>query len=185
MGRVGRAHGLRGDVSIEVRTDEPERRFAPGAQLWADDGTTWTVTHARWHSGRLLVRFDRCADRTAAEAARGTVLSAPMSVADRPDDPDEFYVRALIGLEVRTVAGIGVGSVTDVLALPAQDVAVVTRDDGSECLVPFVKEIVVGVDLDAGIFLIDPPAGLLELAETEPQPPPEPRATQSDYAGAP
>lgn len=185
VGRVGRAHGLRGDVTIEVRTDEPELRFTPGAQLRADDGTSWTVTAARWHSGRLLVRFDRCPDRTAAEAVRGTLLSAPVSEADRPDDPDEFYVRALIGLAARTVAGVVVGTVTEVLALPAQDVAVVTREDGNECLVPFVKEIVVGVDLDEGIFLIDPPAGLLELADAEPQPPPETRATQADHAEAP
>jgi 16S rRNA processing protein RimM len=164
VGRIGRAHGLRGDVAVEVRTDDPDLRFAPGSVLLTDPPEVGplTVESAKLHSGRLLLRFAGVADRTPAEALAGTLLVIDVDPDARPEDPEEFYDHQLVGLAVRTVAGADVGEVSDVLHLPVQDVLAVRRPDGSESLVPFVSEIVPVVDLDAGHVLVDPPPGLLE-----------------------
>ena len=166
VGVIGRAHGIRGDVTIDVRTDEPERRFAVGQTLRAEDGRrTFTVASARDHSGRLLVHFDQLPDRTVAEAARGTVLVADVDPAERPEDDDEFYDRQLIGLSVRAADGSPVGTVTDVLHLPLQDTLEIDTPDGVR-LVPFVSAVVPRVDLGAGeLQLADLPGLLTELDE--------------------
>jgi len=168
VGIIGRAHGIRGDVTIDVRTDEPERRFAVGETLRSEDGRrTFTVTASRDHSGRLLVHFAQLLDRTLAEAARGTVLVADVDPDERPEDDEEFYDRQLIGLEVLAADGSRVGTVTDVLHLPLQDTLEVETDDGTR-LVPFVTEIVPRVDLAAGaLHLADVPGLLVELDEDE------------------
>ena len=164
VGRIGRAHGLRGDVAVEVRTDDPDLRFAEGAVLLTDPPQTGplTVESGKVHSGRLLLRFAGVSDRTAADALRGTLLVVDVDPDQRPGDPDEYYDHQLVGLRVRTVDQAEVGEIADVLHLPAQDVLAVRRDDGREVLVPFVTEIVPVVDVDAGHVLVDPPAGLLE-----------------------
>ena len=164
VGRIGRAHGLRGDVAVDVRTDDPELRFAAGTVLLTDPPAVGplTVESGKAHSGRLLLRFAGVADRTAAEALRGTLLVVDVDPDERPEDPDEFYDHQLVGLRVRTLDLVDVGEVADVLHLPAQDVLAVRREDGAEVLVPFVAAIVPVVDLDAGQVLVDPPAGLLE-----------------------
>ncbi len=161
VGIIGRAHGIRGDVTIEVRTDEPERRFAVGATLRSEDGRrTFTVAAARDHSGRLLVHFDQLPDRTAAEAARSTVLVADVDPDERPEDDEEFYDRQLVGLRVLAADGEEVGTVTDVLHLPLQDTLEVATERGPT-LVPFVTAVVPRVDLVAGeLHLADVP-GLL------------------------
>jgi 16S rRNA processing protein RimM len=168
VGIIGRAHGIRGDVTIDVRTDEPERRFAVGETLRAEDGRrSFTVTSARDHSGRLLVHFAQLPDRTVAEAARGTVLVAEVDPEERPEDDEEFYDRQLIGLHVRSADGTRVGTVTDVLHLPLQDTLEVDTDAGTR-LVPFVTELVPRVDLAAGeLHLADVPGLLVELDEDE------------------
>ena len=164
VGRIGRAHGIKGEVGVEVRTDDPDARFAAGASLLADpvDRGPLRVAATRWHSGRLLVSFAGVADRTAAEALRGTLLLVDVDESARPDDPDEFYDHHLVGLAVVTAAGDAVGEVVDVLHLPAQDVLAITRSDGAEVLVPFVRELVPTVDLDARRLTVDARPGLLD-----------------------
>jgi 16S rRNA processing protein RimM len=162
VGRIGRPHGIRGDVVVGVRTDEPDLRFAVGAELAAEPGGQLTVAAVRWHSGQLLVRFDGITDRTVAAGLGGTWLSVDSSQLPPTDDPDEFRDHQLIGLAVRTVAGESVGTVSDVLH-HGQDLLVVRTDGASdERLVPFVKALVPEVDLAAGVLVIDPPPGLLD-----------------------
>ncbi|MBS2962820.1 ribosome maturation factor RimM [Actinocrinis puniceicyclus] len=167
VGRIGKAHGLRGEVTVEVRTDDPEERFAPGAVLDTDPARRGplTVATARVQGGRLVLRFEGVEDRTAAEGLRNTMLSIEADPDELPDDPDEFYDHQLVGLRVVTVDAREVGIVAEMLHLPTQDVFAVTRPDGREVLIPFVEEIVPEVDLDEGTVLVDPPAGLLELAD--------------------
>lgn len=164
VGRVGRAHGIRGEVRVEPRTDSVEHRFAVGVELRADRGApkTLTVRAARSHGGGLLVRFAEVGDRTAAEALRGVTLSADVPAEERPDGADEYYDRQLVGLAARTSQGDPVGEIVDVMHLPEQEVLVVRKPDGSEALVPFVEALVPTVDLDDGYVLIDDRPGLLE-----------------------
>ena len=170
VGRAGRPHGIRGEVVIGVRTDEPDLRFAVGAAVDVStdpDGTgeRLTVASARWHSGQLLVAFDGITDRTAASELTGSWLSVDASQLPDTGDPDEFRDHELIGLNVRTSGGELVGVVTDVLHY-GQDLLVVRRTEG-EFMVPFVKEIVPEVDIRAGLVVIDPPPGLLDPAEAQ------------------
>ena len=180
VGRVGRPHGIRGEVVIGVRTDEPDLRFAVGATVdvrsspddeGPDDGGAappLRVASARWHSGQLLVAFAGITDRTAAAELSGSWLSVDSSQLPDIGDPDEFRDHELIGLSVRTCSGDQVGVVTGVLHY-GQDLLVVRRADGpgDEYLVPFVKAIVPEVDVRAGVVVIDPPPGLLDPAQTQ------------------
>ena len=171
VGRVGRPHGIRGELVIGVRTDEPDLRFAVGAtvDITPTPGQhSLTVASARWHSGQLLVAFAGITDRTEAAELTGSWLSVDSSQLPETGDPDEFRDHELIGLSVRTCAGDPVGVVTDVLHY-GQDLLVVRRPDGpgGECLVPFVKAIVPEVDLRAGVVVIDPPPGLLDPAQAQ------------------
>jgi 16S rRNA processing protein RimM len=160
VGRIGRAHGVGGDLTIDVRTDEPDRRFAPGTVFTTRRGPL-TVDTARWHSSRLLVRFVEVPDRSAAETLRGTELRVEVAADERPDDPEEFYDRQLVGLSVHDADGAVLGQVDDVLHLPSQDLLVVRRTNGAEAMVPFVNEFVPSVDLAAGHLVVTDSAGLL------------------------
>jgi 16S rRNA processing protein RimM len=164
VGVIGRPHGLRGEVAIDLRTDEPERRFAPGAVVRPEGGgKPFTVSSTRWHSGRLLVAFAELADRTAVEAARGTRLVVEVSADESPEDEGEFYDRQLIGLRVLDAGGTDVGEVTAVIHLPAQDGLEVQTDAGTR-LIPFVAELVPEVDLAAGhVRLADVPGLVTDL----------------------
>jgi 16S rRNA processing protein RimM len=173
VARIGRPQGIRGEVTVEVRTDEPDVRFAPGAVLLTrlqDDpgrpGTPATVTVEgyRWQGGRLMLALEGVLDRNAAEDLRGLLLAVEVDPAARPEDPEEFYDHQLVGLAVVTVDGATVGAVHEVLHLPSQDVLDVRVPDGpadAAALVPFVEAIVTAVDLAAGTVTIDPPPGLL------------------------
>ena len=165
VGRIGRPHGVRGEVTVEVRTDSPEFRFAPGAVLGTEPGRAQplVVAAARWHSGRLLLAFAGVGDRTAAEELRDLLLTVEVPADDRPEDPEEFYDHQLVGLAARTRSA-ELGRVADVLHLPGQDVLVIRTPEGGEVLVPFVAEFVPEVDLVAGCIRIDPPEGLLSAA---------------------
>jgi 16S rRNA processing protein RimM len=164
VARVGRAHGIKGELAVEVRTDEPDTRLAPGSVLLTDppERGPLTVRASRDHSGRLLVRFEGVDDRTAAEALRGTLLQVDVDPDAVPDEDDAWYDHQLVGLTVVDTTGAVVGEVADVLHLPAQDVLAVARPDGSEALVPFVSEIVPAVDVAARQVVVDPPPGLLD-----------------------
>ncbi len=175
VGRIGRPHGIRGEVVIGVRTDEPDLRFAVGAVVDADrsaegdlpaDRAPLKVVSARWHSGQLLVGFAGITDRTAAGQLTGRWLRVDSGQLPATSDPDEFRDHELIGLSVRTTAGEPVGVVTDMLHY-GQDLLVVRRADGGESLVPFVKALVPEVDLSAGVLVIDPPPGLLDPTAAE------------------
>jgi len=166
VGRVGRAHGIRGDVAVDVRTDEPDLRFGKGAVL-AAAGRSLTVSGTRWHSGRLLVTFAEVADRTAAEGLRGTLLEAEVDADALPTDADEFYDRQLIGLEARTVGGQVVGEVASVVHHGEQDTLVIGRETGADVLVPFVAELVPTVDLAGGFLAIADVPGLIDPEAAE------------------
>ena len=167
VARIGRPHGIKGELSVEVRTDEPERRLGPGTTVRTDPATAGplTITAGRVHSGRLLLTFDGVVDRTAAEALRNVLLVADVDPDELPEDPEEFYDHQLVGLAVQTVEGVHVGEIDEVLHLPGQDVLAVRRpadpDPRSDLLVPFVAEIVPTVDVAGGRVVIDPPPGLL------------------------
>ncbi len=168
VGRIGRAHGVRGDVAVEVRTDVPDERFAIGSQLQSEPdgkretGASFVVEAARWHQGRLLVHFRGVDDRDAAEALRGTLL-----VADSGSSPhageEQWWDHDLVGLAAVDQDGARVGELVGVTHPPGNDLLVVRRDDGTEVFVPFVLAIVPDVDLAAGRIVIDAPDGLLEL----------------------
>lgn len=166
VGRIGRAHGVRGDVTLDVRTDDPDVRFAPGSQLFTGESGTGSlvVARARWHSGRLLVGFEGVADRNAAEAIRGTVLYRDDQ--DRVEEDDAWYDHDLIGCTVRTAGGL-VGEVVDVVHLPAQDLLSVRMSDGASRLVPLVAELVPEVDLAARTVTVADVPGLLDDPPTE------------------
>ncbi|MER6830629.1 ribosome maturation factor RimM [Streptosporangium sp. NPDC000563] len=176
VGRIGRPHGLRGDVSVEVRTDEPDRRFAPGTALATDPASTGplVVESRRWHSGILLVRFEGVTGRDRAEELRGTMLVIDSDDIPPPEDPDEFYDHQLIGLTVVKPDGEPVGEVSDVLH-HGQDLLVVRRGKpgargaggagSAEVYVPFVKALVPEIDLAKGVLVVDAPAGLLDPDE--------------------
>lgn len=166
VGRIGRPHGIRGDVVVGVRTDEPELRFARGSRLDTDpaEAGPLTVAVSKWHSGELLVRFEGVSDRDAAAELRGTWLTVDSATIAPPADPDEFRDADLVGLSVRTADGTRVGTVDDVLH-SGQDVLVIKSPDGREFMVPFVKPLVPDVDVKSGFLVINPPEGLLNLEE--------------------
>jgi 16S rRNA processing protein RimM len=178
VGRIGKPHGLRGEVSVESRTDEPERRFAVDAVLTTDTPrgsaphgpgrpARLTVRSFRWHQGRLLVTFAEVADRNAAEAARGLVLVAEVPEDEIPEDPEEFYDHQLIGLRVVTTEGDDVGEVGAVVHGAAQDLLVVNAADGREVLVPFVSALVPEVDLAGHRVVVADRPGLLTPLDDE------------------
>jgi 16S rRNA processing protein RimM len=168
VGRVGKPHGIRGEVTIEVRTDEPDRRFAAGSTLRAEPPRgsaaayrSLTVAGLRWHQGRLLLRFEELVDRTTAEAARGILLHVEVDPTERPEDPEEFYDHQLVGLDVRDLEGHVIGTVSAVVHGGAQDLLTVRTPDRREALVPFVSELVPEVDLDAAYVVVADRPGLV------------------------
>ena len=168
VGRVVKAHGVTGELVVEVRTDDPDSRFAVGSTLRGKPrhgaAREYTVDSVRDHGGRLLVRLAGIDDRDAADAMRGVVFVIDSAELPPTDDPDEFYDHQLEGLAVRTVDGRDVGTVTEVLHTAAGELLAIRRDDGGEALVPFVTAIVTSVSLADRLIEIDPPEGLLELA---------------------
>jgi 16S rRNA processing protein RimM len=187
VGRVGRAYGVRGEVRVEVHTDDPEARFFPGAVLHAARlvprperperpersdrperperpvPTLLTVGAARRYSGGLLIGFEGVLDRSAAEELRGLSLLVEIPPGATPENPDEYYDAQLLGLLAVTTGGTDVGRVEDVLHLPGQDLLAVRHPDGRESLIPFVTEFVPEVDVARGRIVLSPPEGLLEL----------------------
>ncbi|MGW1596532.1 ribosome maturation factor RimM [Streptomyces sp. NPDC002343] len=164
VARIGRAHGIKGEVTVEVRTDEPELRLAPGAVLATDPASAGPLTIAtgRVHSGRLLLRFEGVTDRNAAEALRNTLLIAEVDPEELPEDEDEFYDHQLIDLDVVAEDGTEIGRITEISHLPSQDLFIVERPDGSEVLIPFVEEIVTEIDLAEQRAVVTPPPGLID-----------------------
>jgi 16S rRNA processing protein RimM len=177
VGRIGKPHGLRGDVTIDVRSDEPERRFVAGTTLLARRSvaapaspttTQLTLTSARWHGSVLLARFAEIPDRTAAENARGLQLFVTLAPDETPEDPEEYYDHQLVGLTAYDVGGAELGEVTAVHHGAAQDLLTVTTPEGREALVPFVVALVPEVDLAAGRLTIADRPGLVTPFPSDP-----------------
>ncbi len=161
VARVGRPHGIRGEVSVEVRTDDPGSRFFPGAPLTTDPvgAGPLTIETVRDHNGRLLMTFEEIPDRTAAEGLRGVLLLADVSAAD---EEDAWYDHELVGLAVQDTTGAAVGEVTGVEHGAAQDLLVLRLPDGRTGRIPFVAALVPEVDTEGGRVVVDPPAGLFD-----------------------
>ncbi len=169
VGRVVKAHGVSGEVVVEIRTDDPAARFAPGTTLRTKQSRgggecSHVVEAAREHGGRLLVRLAGVGDRAAADALRGSVFVVDSDDLPAIDEPDTYYDHQLEGLNVRTTTGQQVGVVAEVLHTAAGELLAVRRGDGGEVLVPFVSAIATSVSLDDRVIEIDPPEGLLDLA---------------------
>jgi 16S rRNA processing protein RimM len=174
VGRIGKPHGLRGEVTVDVRTDEPELRFADGATLRAEPPagsasrlTAVTVSGTRWHQGVLLARFEELGDRNAAEAARGIVLHATLPADASPEDPEEFYDHQLIGLDAVDLDGKPLGTVSRVVHGGAQDLLQIRTPDRREALVPFVAALVPEVDVAGGRVVVADRPGLVTPFEDE------------------
>jgi 16S rRNA processing protein RimM len=167
VGRVAKSHGVTGELVVDVRTDDPELRFAPGAVLRAkasDHGErNYVVTAVRPHGNRLLLRLEGIADRDAADALRGSLFVIDSEDLPPIDESDTYYDHQLEGLLVRTTDGRDIGTVAEVLHTAGGELLAVDRAGAGELLVPFVTAIVTSVSLETGVVEIDPPEGLLEL----------------------
>ena len=171
VARIGKPHGLRGEVTVQLHTDDPEARFPVGATLatQATAGTgvprALTIRSTRVHQGVWLLGFDEIPDRTGAESLRGTrlVVDAAELARTQDDDTEGWYEEELRGLAVVTRDGTRLGQVSALEVGTAQDLLVVTLDAGGDAYLPFVDEIVLEVDLEGGRVVVDPPEGLLEL----------------------
>ncbi|MFR0589334.1 ribosome maturation factor RimM [Bifidobacterium apri] len=171
--RIGRAQGLKGEVTVQVFTDEPDYRFEPGSVLYTRDGEQeFEVAHSRTFKNRWIIHFEGVDDRDAAEALNGTVLYGE---ADDPEDmleEDAWYPKDLLGLEARFAdgntlgapAGQKVGVVVDVIegAQYLLKIRLAQPVNGeTSTLVPFVDQLVPDIDLDDGYLTLNPPGGLI------------------------
>jgi 16S rRNA processing protein RimM len=158
VGRITKAHGLRGEVAVQVFSDNPDR-FAEGAEVFLEDGRALIVTGARWTGARLLVAFEGIVDRNAAEAMRGRSLVVPRSMLPELAD-GEYWPHQLIGCEVLTEVGRSLGRVTDVIENPANDLWAATDDAGVETLIPAIRDVVVEVDVAGARIVVRELPGL-------------------------
>jgi 16S rRNA processing protein RimM len=171
--RIGRAQGLKGEVTVQLFTDEPDYRFEPGSLLYTRDGEQeFEVAHSRTFKNRWIIHFEGVDDRDTAEALNGTVLYGE---ADDPEDmleEDAWYPKDLLGLEARFAegnmlgapAGQTVGKVVDVIegAQYLLKIRLAKPVDGdTSTLVPFVDQLVPDIDLENGYLTLDPPGGLI------------------------
>ncbi len=156
VGRIGRAHGINGEATIEVRTDEPENRFAIGNHVQRDDLPDLLITSHRWHNGILLLGFDGCTDRNGIETLRDTLIYCEVDIDAQGDGEDDYHVLQLIGCTAFLESGEKIGEVTDVINLPGQDLLAIASKDG-EVLIPFVRQLVPVVDIKARRMVVIPP----------------------------
>ena len=166
---MGRAHGIRGEVTVQVHTDVPDLRLVPGAVLFTPTGPM-TLSSVRDHNGTPLLKFAEVGDRSAAEALRGVLLEAEVDVGgnDPAAEEDAWYDHQLVGLRVVDPEGAELGRVVAVEHLPAQDLLEVARPDGARRLVPFVTAMVPAVDVAAGTVVVHAPPGLLDDPADDP-----------------
>ena len=165
VGRIGKPHGVRGEVTIEPRTDDPDIRFVPGARLFTGEtgADALEVSSSRWHNRRLLVGFAGSAGREDAEQLRGLLLYRDGD--NRVLEDEAWYDHDLVGCDVQ-VGGAAVGTVTDVVHLPGQDLLAVELAAGGTRLVPLVAELVPSIDIDRQVVVIDDRPGLLSDEES-------------------
>ncbi|WP_430867128.1 ribosome maturation factor RimM [Demequina aurantiaca] len=160
VARIGRAHGLKGEVSVELHTDIPEERLIPGERFDTEpaEAGPLTVVKARTQSGRWYVVFKEITSRELADAARGATLTIE---GEESDEDDAWYVHELVGLTVFRPDGTEVGKVVDLQSMPAQDLLIVKQATGERAMIPFVDEFVPEVDIEGGRVVVTPPYGLL------------------------
>ena len=156
VGRIGRAHGIAGEATIEVRSDQPEKRFALGAQLHSDEHGLLTITSGRVHNGILLLGFTGYPDRNQIERLRNTLIYAEVDIDEAGEDTNDYHVLQLIGCSAYLESGELFGEVTDVINLPGQDLLAI-KTPTHESLVPFVHQLVPIVDVKAKRLVVIPP----------------------------
>lgn len=165
IGRIGKPHGVRGEVNVGLRTDAPEERFEVGTTIRTDpvERGPLVVQSARSASGRFVLGFEGVADRTAAEALQGIMLVIDTDELPALDDEDDFYDHELVGMRADLLDGTSLGTVTDVIHGLAGDTLAVKPKGAKEILIPFAKAIVPAIDRVNRTLTVDPPEGLLEL----------------------
>ena len=163
VGRLGRPHGVHGEISVEVRTDEPEIRFAKGSKLsLKETNNQLTVLSSRWHQEKMLVKFEEITDRDLANDIKGKTLVIEIDPNSIETKKDQYYEFQLTGLNVIDINEKTLGQIKEVITGLAQDLLVVETEEKKEVLVPFVKQIVVNVDLNKKLITMDPPRGLFD-----------------------
>ncbi|MCF8552299.1 MAG: ribosome maturation factor RimM [Candidatus Planktophila sp.] len=162
VGRIGRAHGILGEATIEVRTDEPDRRFAIGATVQTDSNGELKVISGRVHNGILLLGFEGISDRNSIEKLRDTLLYADVDI-NETNDEDEYHVMQLIGCSAVLESGEEFGEITDVINLPGQDLLAIKTVNGEQ-LIPFVHQLVPTVDIANKKVVVIPPTITGEMA---------------------
>ena len=161
VGRIGRAHGVLGEATIEVRTDEPEQRFIVGGKLTTSSGRELTIKSTRWHNQILLLSFEGINDRDQIETLKDELISSNVDFSNLA--PGEYHYQQLLGAQVFLQNGELVGNVTDIVALPGQDLLAVDYL-GREVLIPMVRAIITNIDIANKKIEINPPEGLLDVA---------------------
>jgi 16S rRNA processing protein RimM len=160
VGRIGRAHGVLGEATIEVRTDDADLRFAVGNEVILENGKKLIIKSSRWHNQVLLLSFDGISDRNQIEELRDKLISAEVDTSAMA--PGEYHYQQLIGSQVFLQSGDQVGVVGEIVKLPGQDLLSIDKG-GSQVLVPMVKQIIISIDVAAKKIVINPPEGLLDV----------------------
>lgn len=166
VARIGRAHGLKGEVTVELHTDIPEERLFKGAEFEVQppEQGPLTVVKTRTQGGRWYVVFEQITSRELADAARGAELTIE---AEDSDEDDAWFVHELVGLAAVRPDGTEVGKVVDLQSMPAQDLLIIKQPSGQRAMVPFVDEFVPEVDIEGGRVVVTPPYGLLAGEQPE------------------
>ncbi len=168
VGRLGRPHGVHGEISVEVRTDDPENRFAIGAKITVkENNKKLTVASTRWHLSRLLIKFEEIQDRTEVDQVRGKLLVVEVDPNEATLGNNEFYEFQLIDLDVFNTNNEKLGVVKEVLPGSAQALIVVKTLDNKEVMVPFVNQLVPEVDIKNKRVVMNPPSGLFDEENAE------------------
>lgn len=157
VGRIGRAHGIHGEATVEVRTDQPEERFAIGARVQTDTHGELLITSHRMHNGILLLGFENIHDRNAIEKLRDTLMYCDVDIDAPVGEDDDYHVLQLIGCSAILESGEEYGKVSDVINLPGQDLLAIDTANG-EVLIPFVHQLVPVVDIAKKKITVIPPS---------------------------
>ncbi len=160
VGRIGRAHGVLGEATVQVQTDDPDVRFKVGAKLSLDNGKDLTIRSARWHNQILLLAFDGIIDRNQIEELRDQMISAEVDITSL--SPGEYHYQQLLGCQVFLQSNQLIGEVDEIVKLPGQDLLSVAKN-GKKVLIPMVKKIIISIDVSAKKIVVDPPEGLLDV----------------------
>ena len=160
VGRIGRAHGVLGEATVQVQTDDPDVRFKVGAKLSLDNGKDLTIRSARWHNQILLLAFDGIIDRNQIEELRDQMISAEVDITSL--SPGEYHYQQLLGCQVFLQSDELIGEVDEIVKLPGQDLLSVAKN-GKKVLIPMVKKIIISIDILTKKIVVDPPEGLLDV----------------------